>query len=697
MIRLRLTQPRLPPQRPTQLRQFCPRRLRPRRRRPTPRQPRQLCHSCPRQLRTLLRLRLLPPPRQRLKCPSQSVEHAAAVFAVRSNPLQLRLSATYWRFVFTELLKLLLVTASVVVTVGAFALALKPFADGRIGAIDAVRFMMYASVPMLQYALPFAAGFAATLVYHRLASDNELTACYAGGISHKVVLTPAITLGLVCATGLFLLSDQVIPRLLFKSQELITRDASRLISAAVNQREAIVISDAKGLRRALFAERFVRPDGPPPAPAYDYFVLTGVLATELDDQGRVLKEAAARRADVWLYRQTEQADTGAVRGVTTVVMELSDTKGSVTDRGVFDLAAARQTFRLPDALIEDPKYLSWSQMQDVQAKPELMEDLDRRRRELAAALAEQALIGQIDADLRADGAATLRDGSGRTIELRAGGLGARDAAGFVLLPRGKFGSVEVASVLSDGKVRVQRARTGHITRARAVATPVTAGSEAEAGQLRSTLDIRLAGVSTQGGGLSPAERAAQEATRGEAGAEVGGPDLEREATLLAREPAAGELAEYTLAGLTASSDPLPRLSGLGIYELLAEAEQAEGKKNLAESVSGRSLASAAGDLRFRTQDIMREINSKINERFAASLATLLTIITGAIMAMRLRDSLPLPVYLWSFLPALGALFTIAGGQSITHRQGPVGLLLLYSGIGIMLVMVLAQYRKLAAH
>ena len=601
--------------------------------------------------------------------------------------MQLRISGTYWRFILIELLKLLGLTACIIVTVGAFALALKPFADGKIGAIDALYFMMYASVPMLQYALPFAAGFAATLTYHRLAQDNELTACYAGGISHRAILVPSIALGLLCSISLFLLADQAIPRLLLKTQELITRDASRIISAAVERREALTLPDSKGGRKALFAEQFTRPQGPPPAPAYDYFILTGVLAVELDAKGQVLKEASAKRADVWLYRQTEETDTGAVRGITTVVMKLSDTVGSITSKGTFDLASATQVFKIPDQLIDNPKFLSWSQMEDVRARPELMQELDRRRRELAAAVAERQIIDLLDADLREDGQAILKDSVGKVVTIRSAGTLPPDSGGYPLKPSrrntgrrdasGADGTgdpdtanaayVEIATTLADGSIRLQLAKSAEISRTKVAS---------DTGQ--STLDIRLKGVSTTG--PMPA------------GPVVNGQAAESEP---GNDDVAGELSEYTLTSLVPANDPLPELLKLSIAELLAQPQVQLAAAG--GSITKGPLKNARDSLARETASTLRELTSKQHERLAASIACLVTIVAGAIMAIRLKDSLPLPVYLWSFLPALGALFSIAGGQSVTYRSGNAGLLLLYGGIALLLAWTLLQYRKLAAH
>ena len=74
-----------------------------------------------------------------------------------------------WRHLLAELLKVLVLTAAVIVVVVAFGAAIKPLADNSLGPGSVLKYVSLAMVPMLQFALPFAAGFAATIVVHRLA------------------------------------------------------------------------------------------------------------------------------------------------------------------------------------------------------------------------------------------------------------------------------------------------------------------------------------------------------------------------------------------------------------------------------------------------------------------------------------------------------------------------------------------------
>ena len=119
---------------------------------------------------------------------------------------------------FGELAKLTGLSAGVLVVIIAIGAAIKPLSDGLLDAGDAALFVSLAMVPMLAFVLPFAAGFASTLTYHRLATSNETTAAYASGISHRAVLVPAAVMGLVLALVVSGLNEQVIPRFLLQMQ-----------------------------------------------------------------------------------------------------------------------------------------------------------------------------------------------------------------------------------------------------------------------------------------------------------------------------------------------------------------------------------------------------------------------------------------------------------------------------------------------
>ena len=106
-------------------------------------------------------------------------------------------------------------------------------------AAEALRFMLLAMAPMMAYALPFAASFAATLVYHRMAVDHEAVAAHSGGLSHRSLLMPAVFTAFILMIIVATLSDQVIPRFLRGMQQMITVDVSKMFARQIARGNAV--------------------------------------------------------------------------------------------------------------------------------------------------------------------------------------------------------------------------------------------------------------------------------------------------------------------------------------------------------------------------------------------------------------------------------------------------------------------------
>jgi len=95
------------------------------------------------------------------------------------------------------------------------------------------------------------------------------------------------------------------------------------------------------------------------------------------------------------------------------------------------------------------------------------------------------------------------------------------------------------------------------------------------------------------------------------------------------------------------------------------------------------------------EDLGREVLSKRHERYAMSASCLVMVLTGAVMALKLKDKMPLVVYLWSFFPALTTIIMIASGQSTIHKEGAVGIPVLWSGVVGLTAYTLLTLRNLA--
>ncbi len=570
-----------------------------------------------------------------------------------SSPLMRRgLPITLWRHILAEQLRLVAVTLGVVVVVIVFAAAIKPIADGNLDPLDAPKFMLLAVVPMLSYTLPFAGGFGTTLAFHRVAQDNETLAAHAGGISHRSVLMPAAISGLVLSVSLLALNEQVIPRFLRSMEELVTRNLARVVVRSVEQGRAVEFGDAVIYAQAAQA---LGPDAA--SGAYERIAMRGVAFLELsdpavDDAGKPLVSLKAElftsSATIWLFQGADLNDPKLGDG-TVAVIRLDDSilrrEGDRTMVRVKDRIEIGPTF-LPGAFSNDPKFLTFGELRELPAHPERMGFIAWRKRELAYRLGEAMAIDAMRDSLRREGQMQLESPLGQAIRIKGSDLVWEQGAWRVVVDGG---GIEVLRAGGPG---------GQVDRWRAeeVFLQTDLGRTREERRLEFDLELLQARV------MDPGRQGERE-------------QLAFGSLTFAR-VRPNELAERTTSNLLKTADL--QISAMGQRR-------------------ARPLVEAQEDLVERIARLKREILSKQHERLAMSVSCFVMVMTGAIVAMRLRHATPLAVYLWSFFPALGALITINGGQQMVHRLGEPGLPLLWGGNIVLGLYAFIAYRGLARH
>lgn len=577
-----------------------------------------------------------------------------------------KLPITLWGYVLGELLRLVALTGAVLVTVVAFAAAVKPLADGKLAASDVLKFVFLAIPPMLAYALPFAAGFAATLVYHRLASDNEFQAAAAGGVSHRKMLVPAVLTGLALSGGLIFMNEQVIPNFLRAMQRVITADVPRLLAANISKGRSLTISGMM-----VYADQVRQAEPGPNSGATDVLQMNRLAAIWIDEQGRVSRETLASRAGLWVFPgdgSPAESESGRARTASSVVMRLEDVAAAERNQALARTRSLDVAWLSPDAFKDDPKFLDWRTLRSLADEPERMNWVEIRRRELAFQLARRAARDEIRAALATSQRVAFTNTLGEAVVIRAAGLREGTPAAFEPLRPG--GPIEIEL---RRKGAAPGAAAGVVTvRARSATLEIDLGPDRYTRRLRFHVEFQRAS-----GAEDPAA----------AGATPSG-------------SAGGGFALTELSLEAAAVDPLLKMSS---RELLAKADAAANKPAPSAKVPPKDaardeeLASAAADLRKGLKDVDEEILAKINERWALGLSCLLMVVTGAVMALKFARHLPLTVYLWSFFPALACVITISGGQHMIRDVGAPGMILCWSGIVALGVFTLVVFRQVARH
>ncbi len=542
---------------------------------------------------------------------------------------------TLYRYFLREVIKLMAVSVTVLVTMISFAAAIKPMSEGLLGPTALLKFVGYSAPTMLGFALPFAGAFASTLVFTRMASDNEIVACSASGLSYKKVLAPIAALGLVLTMGLFYLSNFVVPGFYRAASQTLENDLMSLLVTQLNQNRPFTEIDGY----VLYADSANQFDPPPETGATRFIQLTGVAVGELDEQDRVRADSTAKIANILLFQRPEGSQ---------VTLMLLEAMRYQPEAGELEYSESLPIgpIDLPSPFNDDPKFRSWPQLRELDREPERYHDVRDAKLKLAREVAAAELRTSIRRQLKAD------DGR-QGVVLK----GSRQSY--------RLFSPKVRTV--SGALRLESEPGRPIVVEYPAEGPIQRRIEAEAGRISIKSGER---------GLQPVA------------------SIELINVRVFRVPGTEPMTEKqadTLPPMLWPHDVIdPEITDKPMAELLAVAQRHLGKS--------RNVDRAAADLDMNIIKLGRKIVSQLHERAASALTCLLLLVFGAVLAMHLKGQMPLVVFFWSFMLAIISIIVIHTGQNLaasTRVSLPFGLSVLWAGnIGLALVTI-AVYRRLA--
>lgn len=538
------------------------------------------------------------------------------------------------RSILADLLRVTALTSSVLVCVVAFGAAVRPLSQNLLGPADLPKFLLFASIPMLQYALPFAAAFATVTVYHRMSIDREVQAMEAAGLRLRSILAPAIALGTALLLAMLLLVHWASPVFWRSMQALLARDAARMLVAAVEAGEGLQVGNLE-----IYADAAFLSEEPPPTGARDRLVLSGVAAIEMEGRPRRPRtEFTAEHAVIDVHA----ADAGAVLKLVLV----DATVQRADEQAVAVLPQARpEAIDLSRRLGGDPKGLTLPELLDARVRPAAYRPVRDAAQPLEAALTRLERWRCVRERLaEAEGVAFEAALTGRRIV-----VGGARLAGNRLVP-----------ARAEGAVRLEE-RDGETERRRTRVPRATLEFEGDSDRLELVVE-----AGTEAEELIGAER-----RRG-------------------RWPS-------TVRGLSAASCP-PRSPPESLDELLelgrGQAAEAEAASDPAVVALGRAVGAGVAALERGEARFQLDVLARQNQRAAQSLAGLLLPLLGALLAVRSRASVALGAFALLFLPGIADMLLISSGEQMTRwdRPGP-GLATIWSAqAGLLLVVAAAWWR-----
>ena len=533
-----------------------------------------------------------------------------------------------------ELLRVLLLTTTVIVVVIAFGAAIKPLADSSLGSGSVVKYVALAMIPMLQFALPFSAGFAATLVLHRFAADNELVAMSTSGMRYRTIFAPVIAVGLALLVGMFILLHTVVPRFWGRMQDMLAKDATSIFLSAGSRGEALEVGQV-----SIYADTATVDPVPPDNGAEQRLLLQGVAAIQKNGAGQPVTEFTSEFATVDVHRGREG-----------VIMKLAMTNGSGFNAAdgtvVFVPTAQPQAVQLGRALEADAKSMTYFELQDVRNDLPNHIEVQPARQAVLLSLTRAQVWQCIARELQTSGKVELVEEGGRRSYRIEGGILEND----IIKPKSPGTTVRI--------VELDRAR------------PIR---EAVCSQVVMPFDTEDSSVGRVDL-IATAPRAK---------------DLLRSEGLSSRWPA-------RIRSLSAAPCSTSNISKLEFAELAPHVgELNKSGAIIPKSIQVAGTSSLANLFKIMN-DVDVDAFSHLCQRAALAWSAPLIILLGASLAAWKRNSLPLTMYLIAFIPGILNIVMIAGGQQVIRADNLVwGVIVSWSGNAILLLCSMYALRQLA--
>ena len=530
-----------------------------------------------------------------------------------------------WRYTCVEILKVMLLTTLVLVVVVAFGATIKPVIQNQIDPLDVGKYAFFASVPMLQFALPFAAGFSATIVMHRMANDNEILAMSVAGIRYRRIFMPAASLGLLLTIIMFVLVNFVIPRFWGVLQEMVARDVTRIFTSTIDNGEALAIDGTQ-----LFADDIIVPDEAPGTGADERLVLLGVAALESDGDGTVRSEFTARYATVDIYHRREDVLLKLAL-VDATIYRPED--GSM----IFVPQAIPRAVSLRKDLTSGPKTRDLLELLEIRRNPNEYELVARAREGVRKRLQMFDLWTCLDSEI-ADRNRILFDSTYKRERIELSGLEVGD---------GKLlGTPEMTLLQYEDEEAIRRASAGVAT---IEIDPIVLGSP-----VTFTLVAR-----------------SDDAV-----------DLRGSGELETRWPA-------RIRSLTHPCTARQDRSSTSNEDLILESRSILADAASFPEPLVKQFSKDLRMLELEVRNIGLEVIARIVHRSAQSMTGFLLLMLGAVLAVHCRSAMPLTVYLLAFLPSVIDLLMISGGEQMVKYGDPVpGTILAFSGNLLLLVVII---------
>ncbi len=216
------------------------------------------------------------------------------------------MSRTLFNYIFVQLFKVFCMTSVVLAGIMTFGGLLRPLTENGLDLAQVGQVFIYAWPGMSTYSLPVAALFATTIVYGRLAADNEVTAVRAAGISLGPLGfgMPALVMGLIVALASVASLSYVVPAASLQVEKTVVSNIGQFVVNRVQQQHKVAIPQAGGKEPMTIYARdaYLRPVNPED-PNLQEVVLDNVAIVNYEKVAAKDKKALNSPSSFYIARQ----------------------------------------------------------------------------------------------------------------------------------------------------------------------------------------------------------------------------------------------------------------------------------------------------------------------------------------------------------------------------------------------------------
>ena len=288
----------------------------------------------------------------------------------------------FW-YVFKNLAKVFLMASGVIAGIMSFGGLLKPLMDNGLDLGQVGKMLAYAMPAMTTYSYPIAALFACTVVYGRLAAENEVTAFRAAGISMGPLGLgfPALVGGVIVSLASLVALSWIVPAASMGMERTAVSNLGQIMVNRITQQHQIKLDQAGSQPLTIYA-RAAQLEPPDPQHPDDQIVtMTGVSIVSFDKSATDKDALAvpeefylAKTARAYIQQPPKDDDAAPVQFVAVLSDGLKFPR-QVTGRQDSAMQGGVKTqqfgpFPLESRLKENTKFMDIKTLKDLQAFPE---------------------------------------------------------------------------------------------------------------------------------------------------------------------------------------------------------------------------------------------------------------------------------------------------------------------------------------